>query len=365
MSQPQRPSETVFYALGSALIAGYLLVIGKSVIVPVLIALIAVFVLARVVEWLGGFRAFSHFPIWVLHLFVLLIAVMFFMAIGSIVAANLEDMVDKAPAYQANLLSLMQEATRLVGIENDPSWQDVRGVTLDRIDLSATAGRFFTSLASFSGALFLVIVYTAFLMTEFANLPTKIRLAYDQNEDGTRILNVLGEINQKVSDYLSAKTGINILLGVISYVILWGFDIDFAAFWAICIMLLNYVPYVGSAAAVLLPMVTSMAQFGSLWTTLLLTAALVAAQMFVGNFVEPRWIGRQLNLAPFSIILSLSVWSSMWGIVGALLAVPLTSVLVIVFRELPGTRPIAVLISGMPGDDTPTQDVQENSQNFR
>jgi predicted PurR-regulated permease PerM len=56
-------------------------------------------------------------------------------------------------------------------------------------------------------------------------------------------------------------------------------------------------------------------------------------------------MGNSLNLSPFAILASLAVWSALWGIPGAFLAVPITAILTIVFSEFPGTRPVAVLLS--------------------
>ena len=73
--------------------------------------------------------------------------------------------------------------------------------------------------------------------------------------------------------------------------------------------------------------------------------ALTALQFAIGNFLDPYMMGNSLNLSPFAILISLAVWSELWGVPGAFLAVPITAILTIVFSEFPGTRPIAVLLS--------------------
>ena len=145
--------------------------------------------------------------------------------------------------------------------------------------------------------------------------------------------------------YLAVKTLINVILGVISYAIMWAMDIDFALFWAVLIALFNYIPYVGSLLAVMLPVALSLAQFASVPTTLLLAALLTIAQVYTGNVMEPRMFSRQLNLSAFVILVALSLWTALWGLAGAILAVPLTSVMAIVFAAFPETRFIAVLLA--------------------
>ncbi len=77
----------------------------------------------------------------------------------------------------------------------------------------------------------------------------------------------------------------------------------------------------------------------------LLAFLLTAAQMIVGNVVEPQLIGRRVNLSPFVVLVSLAVWGALRGSAGALLAVPLTSILFIVFSSFEPTRPIAILMA--------------------
>jgi len=96
---------------------------------------------------------------------------------------------------------------------------------------------------------------------------------------------------------------------------------------------------------VMFPVILSVAQFGSIQTTLVLAGLLTAAQTYVGNVLEPRMIGHQLNLSPFVVLLALSVWTAIWGIPGAILAVPLTAVMVIVFGSFEQTRFLAILLA--------------------
>ena len=74
-------------------------------------------------------------------------------------------------------------------------------------------------------------------------------------------------------------------------------------------------------------------------------ACLTVAQVFVGAYLEPRMMGREFNLSPFVVLLALAFWSTLWGLPGALLAVPMTASLVLVLSEIKSTRPIAVMLS--------------------
>ena len=95
-----------------------------------------------------------------------------------------------------------------------------------------------------------------------------------------------------------------------------------------------------------------MAQFGSLGTTAVLGGLLIAAQAYVANVLEPRMIGRQLNISPFVVLLSLAVWSTLWGLPGALLAIPLTAMVAIICNAFPSTRFVAALLANDPAQGT-------------
>jgi predicted PurR-regulated permease PerM len=102
---------------------------------------------------------------------------------------------------------------------------------------------------------------------------------------------------------------------------------------------------VGSVLGVVFPVLMTIVQFEDPGTALSMLALLTALQFGIGNFLDPYVMGNSLNLSPFAILLSLAVWSELWGVPGAFLAVPITAILAIVVSEFAGTRPIAVLLS--------------------
>lgn len=109
--------------------------------------------------------------------------------------------------------------------------------------------------------------------------------------------------------------------------------------------LLNFIPNIGSVLATLPPVAVALFQTGSALNALLVALALIVVQMIVGNVLEPRLMGKGLNLSPLLVLLSLLFWGWMWGVVGMLIAVPLTAAIKIACEQLEATRPVAVLMS--------------------
>jgi len=156
-------------------------------------------------------------------------------------------------------------------------------------------------------------------------------------------MGVLGRINSSINSYLTIKTAMSLLTGFVSYIILVIIGVDFPILWAFLIFLFNFIPYIGSMIATLLPSLFAIFQFGSIWTAVLVLIQTV--QFAVGSLIEPRFMGKTLNLSPLVVILALSFWGSIWGVLGMLLSVPITSVIIIILGQIPETRSLAVFMS--------------------
>ena len=100
-------------------------------------------------------------------------------------------------------------------------------------------------------------------------------------------------------------------------------------------VLLNFIPNLGSVVGVLLSSLMVLIQFESVGYTLLVALILILEQNVIGNYVEPKIFGNTLGINPLVVLLSLLVWGYIWGIVGMLLAVPLTAIIKII---LSGSR---------------------------
>jgi AI-2 transport protein TqsA len=190
-----------------------------------------------------------------------------------------------------------------------------------------------------------VFLYATFLLIEYHGFDSKLANLSQDPKRVARIRDVMQAINRRIGSYLALKTVISVLLGAVSWVIMALFGLEFALLWAVLAAFLNFVPYVGSVLGVALPVLMALVQFGEPGVVLTLLLALTAAQFVIGNFLDPYVMGNSLNLSPFAILVSLAVWSALWGIPGAFLAVPITAIMTIVLSEFSGTRPIAVLLS--------------------
>lgn len=339
--------QTLVFILLFIILSGWLLTIGQNFLLPLFAAVISMYILGSLTKWLGTLALLKKSPEWLRRLLVLAGFIVVVLGLSHIVITTGERIVNSAAAYQHNLEKMIIDINAKFGGTHDPDWQWLREITLGRLDMRALFTTLMSSLSSLTGAVVLVVVYAMFLINERGQFSNKFAQAFPgQGADQTKQL--LLDINQKIGEYLAIKTLINVILAVISLVIMWLCGVEYALFWALVIGLLNYIPYIGSLLGVIFPVLLTLLQFGSIERTLLVAVLLTCAQMYVGNILEPKMIGKQVNLSPFVTLVSLSLWSSLWGVAGAVLAIPLTSMLVIILGAFELTRPFAILLVDDP-----------------
>ncbi len=338
--------RNLVYGLAFAIMVGYVLRIGKPIFIPVMAGVISVYVLSTAAASLSRVPVVgSVIPLWLRHVVALLVFILFCVLMVLLFAANIQQVVALAPQYQETLLAFVTDMAKLLGIDDEPSWGTIRNLVLGEIDLQKLIGATVTSVSVLGGQVFVVFLYASFLMAERLHFSRKIIMAARTQADAKRATEVVGHINQRIGEYLTVKTLVNIMLGLISYIAMRLIGVDFAGFFAVMIGFLNYIPYVGSMVGVAFPVLLTAAQFGSIDAILIVLVSLTASQIFIGAVVEPRLFGRSLNLSPFVVLVSLTFWYALWGIAGAILAVPMTAAVVIVFAAFQPTRPLAVLLS--------------------
>ena len=203
----------------------------------------------------------------------------------------------------------------------------------------------------------LTFVFLMFMMLEAPTLDDKINKAFGRNSN--RVRKILSSISEQVSQYLSTLTLISFATGVCAWLVLTFFEVKLAAGWGVLTFLLNFIPTVGSIIATIPPVVMAIIQFSpGLLKPFLVLVLLTAIQQIIGNFITPKVMGDKLGVSPVMILLSLLLWSMIWGIPGALLSTPIISIVKIVCENIPVLKVIAVLIGSgeslkkIPEDDT-------------
>lgn len=151
-------------------------------------------------------------------------------------------------------------------------------------------------------------------------------------------------IARKVRVYLLVRAVLGLITAALYGLWLWIFGAGLVVVWAIVTFLLNFVPTVGSIIAGLLPTIYVFAtqDFG---TAVAVGLGLLVIEQIMGNYVDPKVAGSKIAVSPLVVLVALLVWSWIWGIPGALLAVPVTVSLIVLGAHVPILRPWALLLS--------------------
>ncbi|MDH4093065.1 MAG: AI-2E family transporter [Cyclobacteriaceae bacterium] len=281
-------------------------------------------------------------PAWLITLLAFSIVILVILGVIEIITYNLQLIRQSTPLYLANLRVMLNS------IQEIPGFEIVQQRIVQRIesfDFNPILTGLLNGISGMAGNIFLIIIYVAFLLAEQSLFAKKIRLLLSDQSRLGAVQRIVSQVNSAVRIYVYVKTLMSILTAILGYFILLLFHVDFPVLWAFVIFLLNYIPYVGSLVATLLPSAFAVFQFQSFSIFIWIFLSIQAVQIVVGNILEPKVMGKTLNLSPLGVLLALTFWGMIWGVMGMILSVPITSILVIIASRFPGTRFVAVLFS--------------------
>ena len=325
---------------------GWVFYVGKGIFVPIVFSALVVYVIDGVTRLVFKVPVVGRLLPQSLGYAVSAVVIAWALAaIASLVAGSLGNIYGLAPQYAASLLNTIQDIAARLGIETTPTWETLRRDLLAQVNTQRLIGSTVISVTSIVSGLIVVLLYVTFLLFERSAFTNKLANISSDPKRVANVQRIIDHVNARIGTYLALKTAVSAVQGLVSWVILALFGVEFAAFWAVLIGLLNYVPYVGSVLGVTLPVAFATMQFADLNYVLLILLALSVSQFVIGFFLDPYLMANSLNLSPFVILVSLAVWSALWGLAGAFLAVPITACIVLVCAEFEATRPLAVLLS--------------------
>jgi len=341
-----------FYGLAFVVLVGFIAYVGRGVIIPVVVAgFLSFFIFTLKQTIRRGPLIGRYLPDWLCFLFAFLAIGLVFLLIVNIVRDNVETLIAKSGEYETRLRDLSKEALdflhRLAILSPDfmGGLDELRRRALDAVrPLIAQTGE---GLRGLTANVVTIALYTVFMLLERGRIFRKIGLLSADAEDRRAVDEIIIDIGAMVREYVTIKTLINLAVAAIGYGAMRVVGVEFAGFWALLLFLLNYIPIVGSISAIaaISLFVLVQPEGGGVQTALLTLALLAGAEQTMSSVVEPRLMGKSLNLSPLVILLSLSVWGSLWGFAGALLAVPMTVTVMIILTQFEASRPIAILMS--------------------
>lgn len=345
-------SAALFFALALATLIAAIAYLGRSIFIPVIVAGFLSFLMYTLKETIRKGPLVGRFmPNWLCYVLAFALIISIFVLFIEIIRENADSLLSAAPNYEERLRTLTQDGVRRLHEagalpENFIGGVDqLRSAALSMIKpaLSEIGG----AVRSLTGNSVTIFLYTVFMLLERGRIFKKIDLLSSNAEGRAAVNETIADIASLVRQYITVKTVANLVTAAVSYIIMSLVGVDFAGFWALLIFALNFIPIVGAITAIAFPVILSLVQpeGGGVQTAALALVLLVGAEQAMSSGIEPRLIGKSLNLSPLVILLSLAVWGTLWGFAGMLLAVPITVTIMIILTQFASTRPIAVLLS--------------------
>ncbi len=319
---------------------------GAAFLIPLTMALL---INVLIIALSDRIIAFTRAPVWLANIAGVTVVLAGLFMIMYIVGSQATQFARSINTYENQFDGAVNRIAGLIGNDVTKFIRD----NLVSIDMSYVARVLLGSATTLLNQFFLISLYVAFLMAERLAFRKKIRLAAGDPKTGAEFAAILDAISYSLQRYVGVKTFISLITAGISYSVFKTLGLEYAETWAVLTFALNFIPSIGSIIAVVFPSMIALVQFESIGPFLVIVLGCGTIQFLIGNFLDPALLGRSLNMSTFLVILALMFWTTVWGLIGAFLSVPLTVCILIVFSHIPALRPVAVLMSldGRLGDD--------------
>lgn len=153
------------------------------------------------------------------------------------------------------------------------------------------------------------------------------------------------DVEKGIASYLLTVTIINVSVGVLTWLITWAGGLPNPMLWGILAWALNYIPVFGPTTTFVILGLVSIVSLDTLTAALIPPVLFVIVSLIEGNLVSPALLGRSMSLSPIMVLLALILWGWIWGIGGALIAVPLLAILKTTLEKFPATRDAAYVLA--------------------
>jgi predicted PurR-regulated permease PerM len=347
------PSNAQTFFLGGLFGLGVLaaLYLASSIILPVVLAFVLSLLLQPAVRLLGR----VHLPraVGALLTVLLVIGVLVGLVAALSVPASTwaERLPEGIPRLEAHLQvikgpiealqKVIQQAEQVA--DAPPSQGSIVSV---RRDLGLT-GALFAGTRSVLDGLFTTVLVLYFLLVAGDIFLRRIVEILPTFSNKRQAVDISQQIQEDISGYLVTITAMNAAVGVTTAAAMYLCGLGDPLLWGATAFLLNYIPILGPLFGVGIFVLVGMLSFESLWWALLPPVLYFGIHLVEGETLTPMLLARRFTLNPVLIILSLVFWFWMWGVIGAILAVPMLAILKIISDRL---RPLKALGHFLEGE---------------
>ena len=312
-----------------ALVAiGFALNFSKPIMIPFVMALLIRILIDPIIDFQIDYLHVHRIIAVLVSLFLI---VFLFIIIVPFIGGSVVTFLQSADDYNSKVLVLIDFIINILQDFNISVDREIIRETFIKLPFLDWASSLLSNSANFLSKFFLVVIMTLFLLL------------------GKKEINTSPEWNEiigSVKKYIFTKFITSSATGILTGFIYWFLGIELAIIFGSLTFILNFIPYFGSVTAVLIPLPIAFLQFSDPSSMVLVILLPALVHLIIGNIIEPRIFGETLGLHPITIILSLIFWGMLWGIIGTLLAAPITAIVKIIFQKIDTTKPLARILEG-------------------
>jgi AI-2 transport protein TqsA len=327
----------VLIVLASIVVVIFGLQWAQTVVVTFLLSLFIAVIAQVPVSFLCRFRV----PAWLAVTFVMLVMMGLIALVVLTLGSAVGEFTSRIPTYSERINQELSGYVERLPLSEDQSVAElIRDLGLSRMALNLVSG-LLNGLQTTLGNALLIFFTVVFLLLEGSALSAKLEAAFGRSE---RPIRYFRRVIEQLKHYLSIKTLISAATGAAVTVLAVAVGLDSPLLWGLLAFLLNYIPNLGSILAAVPAVLLALVQLGA-GAAAATGIGFLVINLLLGNFVEPRLMGRGLGLSTLVVFLSLIFWGWVLGPVGMLLSAPLTMTLKLALEEQEETRWLAVLLS--------------------
>jgi AI-2 transport protein TqsA len=335
----------IFFAFFAAIFFIFVLKELRQIFIPFFIALFFYFMLNNIVHKLVEWKI----PKSLILVGLLLVIFICLYLVGLLIFTGASSFIDNFPAYSEKITQMVKTMLASLKLPLLDVRQYIANIdwekTFDPGQITAIVSGTMGNFTNFIGNLLLVLLLLMFMLGEKVPMVTRIARALSK-ERGGELQRIVTAIDARVQHYLFIKTLMSLITAALAALILLVGRVDFVIFSALLVFFLNFIPTFGSLVSTIFPAMITFLKYGFCLRMVVITAGLMIMNFVMGNVFEPQVMGKNLDLSPIIIVLSLIFWGWLWGVVGMFLAVPITSALKIIFENIPALKPLAAAMSG-------------------
>ncbi|MDP3432466.1 MAG: AI-2E family transporter [Bacteroidota bacterium] len=345
--------QKLFYAIATLFALFAIMVLAKTILIPLSVALLISFILFPLAKKFEAWkinRIFAAF-LSIFSVILIIVGVVYFFSTQIIsLSKEFSDFQDKivnafadVTVYINNNVSFVENLEKDELFNRMKEWLDNSKGFL----ISQTVN----STATFVAGLMATIVFI-FLFLIYRDGMTEAFLAFSPKEKRNRVFEMFKSVQQVGQKYLFGMLVLTIVIGLANSFGLMIIGIDNPFLFGFLGAILAIIPYVGAVMGAVIPIIYAFVSYDSIWMAVSVAILFYFIQLVTDNFLAPKIVGGSLKINALTVILSLFIGASVWGIAGMILFLPFAAMLRVICEEFEELKPVALILGEQNKDES-------------